>query len=53
MLVGGEEDSFEAAMLNLKRSFPVLVIDGSGKAADFICKGLRMGMNNSRFVIYL
>ncbi|VDI27920.1 baculoviral IAP repeat-containing protein 6 (apollon) [Mytilus galloprovincialis] len=47
MLVGGEEESFEAAMLNLKRSFPVLVIDGSGKAADFICKGLRMGMNNS------
>ncbi|CAG2245406.1 unnamed protein product [Mytilus edulis] len=47
MLVGGEEDSFEAAMVNLKRSFPVLVIDGSGKAADFICKGFRMRTNNS------
>ncbi|XP_076088140.1 transient receptor potential cation channel subfamily M member-like 2 [Mytilus galloprovincialis] len=47
MLVGGEEDSFEAAMVNLKRSFPVLVIDGSGKAADFICKGFRLRTNNS------
>ncbi|XP_076088237.1 transient receptor potential cation channel subfamily M member 5-like isoform X1 [Mytilus galloprovincialis] len=47
MLVGGEEGSFEAALVNLKRSVPILVIDGSGKAADFICKGSRMGMNIS------
>ncbi|CAC5399909.1 TRPM1 [Mytilus coruscus] len=47
MLVGGAENSFEAALVNLERSYPVLVIDGSGKAADFICKGYRMGMHNN------
>ncbi|XP_052079708.1 transient receptor potential cation channel subfamily M member 1-like isoform X2 [Mytilus californianus] len=47
MLVGGGENSFEAALGNLKRSYPVLVIEGSGKAADFICKGYRMGMHNN------
>ncbi|XP_052079812.1 transient receptor potential cation channel subfamily M member-like 2 isoform X2 [Mytilus californianus] len=42
IIVGGEQDSFEIAMSNLEKKVPVLVIDGSGSAADFISKGYRM-----------
>ncbi|CAC5426271.1 unnamed protein product [Mytilus coruscus] len=42
IIVGGEKDSFEIAMSNLEKKVPVLVIDGSGSAADFISKGYRM-----------
>ncbi|XP_052078265.1 transient receptor potential cation channel subfamily M member-like 2 [Mytilus californianus] len=45
IVVGGEENSFETAMINLKRNVPVLVIDGSGKTANFICKGYRRCMH--------
>lgn len=45
IIVGGKQDSFEISMSYLKKNVPVLVIDGSGGSADFICKGYRMSMH--------
>lgn len=53
IVVGGEENSFETAMMNLKRKIPVLVLDGSGKTANFICKGYRICMQKNRLEFYL
>lgn len=60
IIVGGEKDSFEIAMSNLEKKVPVVVIDGSGSAADFISKGYRMSTHkkwlvdhNDLFVIIL
>ncbi|XP_052079710.1 transient receptor potential cation channel subfamily M member 2-like [Mytilus californianus] len=45
IIVGGEKDSLETAMTYLNKKTPVLVIDGSGSAADFISKGYRMSIH--------
>ncbi|CAC5399911.1 TRPM3 [Mytilus coruscus] len=53
IVVGGDENSFKTAMTYLKMNFPVLVIDGSGSAADFICKGYRMHKNSAEKTVFL
>ncbi|CAG2255382.1 unnamed protein product [Mytilus edulis] len=42
IIIGGDENSFVTAMTYLKMNYPVLVLEGSGRAADFICKGYRL-----------
>ncbi|XP_071123939.1 transient receptor potential cation channel subfamily M member-like 2 [Mytilus edulis] len=45
IIVGGDINSFQTAMTSLRRNFPVLVIDESGGAANFISDGYEMIMH--------
>ncbi|CAC5416873.1 unnamed protein product [Mytilus coruscus] len=47
IVVGGDENTFKTAMKYLKMNVPVLVIDGSGSAADFVSKGYRMSIHKN------
>lgn len=52
IIIGGDENSFNTAMDFLRMEYPVLVLDGSGGAADFICKGYRLSTYKTRYVSY-
>ncbi|XP_063417314.1 transient receptor potential cation channel subfamily M member 3-like [Mytilus trossulus] len=48
IVVGGDAKSLSLAMSFLKKNDPVLAIDGSGYAADFICQGYAMSIHKIR-----
>ncbi|XP_063417264.1 transient receptor potential cation channel subfamily M member 5-like [Mytilus trossulus] len=48
IIIGGSSSSFEIAMSYLQETRPILLLDGSGGAADFIWKGYNLIMNGKR-----
>ncbi|VDI20399.1 Hypothetical predicted protein, partial [Mytilus galloprovincialis] len=47
LIVEGGCKTFERVLLSVKRGMPVLIIEGCGKAADFISKGYRLSENKT------
>lgn len=50
IVAGGDQESFENATTYLNRKVPVVVMNGSGSAADFICKGYTLTMHTQGLV---
>lgn len=51
LIVEGGPKTFEIALESVRKNIPVLVIEGSGKAADFISKGYKLSEDKTRFVL--